>query len=414
MNAEVCCDFILYYSDNLRSEVIKGMDEKVRQGWPTGHAPFGYLNVDDKEEPVIPHPEKGRTLERIFELYATGQYTFKSLADKLQAEGHVFRPSQPRFNRTALSYILKNRFYIGELHRNGQVYSGKYKLLIGRRTFDACQDILNGKNRRTGRPEIMLSGCVFRCEVCGYAITGEQIRRKLADGSRNVHVYYKCGNNHQPCDHPKVRWREEEMETAIVEQLDSIRIPSPDIADWLRDALQEAFADATYARTQWHNTLAKRKSELANMQERLLNGYLSGLVDEEVFQAKSSELKKEAEDVERQMDEAGDFDPKRGELALSVFDFSQNLANLWHGSNFAVRREILECVSSNRTLSGVSLALTKRRPFDYLAERPFLKNGRGDCPKFEPREIIGPYVSTFLSPPEDYILRIGNILQRSA
>ncbi len=28
-----------YYSDNLRTEVLKGMDEKVRQGWPTGPGP---------------------------------------------------------------------------------------------------------------------------------------------------------------------------------------------------------------------------------------------------------------------------------------------------------------------------------------------------------------------------------------
>ena len=92
-----------YYSDNLRSEVIKGMDEKVRQGWPTGLAPFGYLNVPDKNEPVIPHPDRARTLARVFELYSSGQYTFQSLADKLAAEGHVYRPSQPRFHRTALS-----------------------------------------------------------------------------------------------------------------------------------------------------------------------------------------------------------------------------------------------------------------------------------------------------------------------
>lgn len=367
-----------YYSDNLRSEVLKGMDEKVRQGWPTGHAPFGYLNADDKNEPIIPHPEKSVALVRIFELYATGQYTFKSLADKLQAEGHTLRPSQPRFNRTSLSYIINNRFYIGEIERNGRTYPGKYKVLIGKRTFDACQDILHGKNRRTGNPDIMLSGCVFRCAVCGYAVTGEQIRRKLSDGNRNVHVYYKCGNNHQPCGHPKVRWCEEDLEKAVVTDLDSIRIPVPEVADWLRDAIRGAFEDASYARTQWRNTLAKRKSELANMQERLLNGYLAGLVDEAVFQAKSTELKREAEDVERQMDEAGDFDPKRGELALSVFDFSQNLANLWARSNFAARREILECVSSNRLLGDTSLCLEKRSPFGFLAERAFLKDGRGD------------------------------------
>ena len=72
-----------YYSDNLRSEVIKGMDEKVRQGWPTGLAPFGYLNVEDRNEPVVPHPERSKTLIRIFDLYATGNYTLRSLADKL-------------------------------------------------------------------------------------------------------------------------------------------------------------------------------------------------------------------------------------------------------------------------------------------------------------------------------------------
>jgi len=193
-----------YYSDNLRTEVLKGMDEKVRQGWPTGLAPYGYLNVDDRDEPVVPHPEKSKTVIRIFELYGSGRYTFKSLADQLQREGHIYRNSQPRFNRTSLSYILKNRFYIGELARNGHVHRGRCRVLIDRKLFDTCQDILKGKNRRTGSPDIMLSGCLLRCACCGFAITGEQIRRKLRNGGRNVHVYYKCGNNHQPQGHPKV------------------------------------------------------------------------------------------------------------------------------------------------------------------------------------------------------------------
>jgi len=70
---------------------------------------------------------------------------------------------------------------------------------------------------------------------------------------------------------------------------------------------------------------------------------------------------------------------ENGRLRLCVSDFSQNLVDIWwRGSNFASRRTILECVSSNRLLSGASLVLTKRRPFDFLAERPFFNNGRGD------------------------------------
>jgi hypothetical protein len=141
------------------------MDEKVRQGWPTGLAPFGYINVDDREEPVQPHPEKSHTLIRIFDLYATGGHTFDSLVDLLEREGHVFRPSQPRFHRTALAWILSNRFYIGELHRNGQVFEGRYQRLIDRATFDACQDIMNGRNRRTGTPQHPLAGGLLRCVI---------------------------------------------------------------------------------------------------------------------------------------------------------------------------------------------------------------------------------------------------------
>ena len=38
-------------------------------------------------------------------------------------EDHASRPSQPRFHRAASSYILSNRFYIGERRRNGSVHA---------------------------------------------------------------------------------------------------------------------------------------------------------------------------------------------------------------------------------------------------------------------------------------------------
>lgn len=60
----------------------------------------------DRETPVQPHPEKSKAVRRIFDLYSLGNHTFRSLADQLEREGHVYRTSQTRFGRTALSYIL--------------------------------------------------------------------------------------------------------------------------------------------------------------------------------------------------------------------------------------------------------------------------------------------------------------------
>ena len=367
-----------YYSDNLRTEVIKGMDEKVRQGWPTGLAPYGYLNVSDRNEPVIPHPEKSKTVIRIFEIYASGQYTFDGLAEKLAAEGYTYQPSQPRFHRTALSYILNNRFYIGELKRNGQVFEGRYRLLIDRRLFNACQDILNGRNRRTGNPDIAFSGGILRCACCDFAMTGELIRRKLRNGDCNQHVYYRCGNNQPDDAHPKVRWRESDVEQAIIREFEAFRIPDKATSDWFRDAITAAFSDVGSAAAMRRKMLTKRCTELTNMQDRLLNGHLAGTIDEPTFQTKSVEIKMQLDEAKRQLDEADKFDPAVGQTALSVYDFSQNLVALWRGSNWAHKRSILECVSLNRRLSDVSLVLVKRRPFDFLAERPFLQQSRSD------------------------------------
>ncbi|MCO6454796.1 MAG: recombinase family protein [Pirellulaceae bacterium] len=391
-----------YYSDNLRSEVLKGMDEKVRQGWPTGLAPFGYMNTSDREAPVRPHPEKANTVRHIFDLYSTGSHTFKSLADQLQQEGHTFRKSQPRFHRTALSYILKNRFYIGELRRNGQVFEGRYERLIERGTFDECQDVLCGRNRRTGKPRLAFAGGIFKCAYCGHAITGEVIRRKLRGGGVREHVYYRCANNDRGPDHPKLRWKAGDLERLIMDDLSKLQIPNADHIECLHASLLGSLDDVSAHQRHQSAILKKRSSELAGMQDRLLNAYLAGTVDEATYQTKSNELKGEAARVEEAMGGLGDLSPARRELAVAVFDWSQRATDFWQGSTDAAQRRILNAVYLNRTLSDVTLVTTKRKPFDALAERLTLVKSRGDWRSFEP--LVVAYVDTVLSPSPEVVM----------
>ena len=367
-----------YYSDNLRTEVIKGIDEKVRQGWAPGLAPFGYINDDERDEPIKPHPEHSKAVIRIFELYARGDQTFGSLANQLADEGYTYRPSYPRFLRSSLSHILNNRIYIGEITHHGCVYPGKHRPLVDRQTFQTCQDILNGKNRRTGSPDLPLAGGLFQCAYCGQSITGERIRRKLRNGDVREHVYYRCANNHPGADHPTVRWRSEDLERAIIDDLATLQLPTREIHDWFRQSLAAAFEDIEGQQRRQTAMLSKRQAELKNMQDRLLNGYLGGAIDEKTFQTKTTELKTQATEVQENLAKAGRFDRSRGERALRVFDWSQNAADRWRGSNNPARREILESVCLNRTLTNVSLCAQKRRPFDILAKRPSFEKSRGE------------------------------------
>jgi len=50
-----------------------------------------------------------------------------------------------------------------------------------------------------------------------------------------------------------------------------------------------------------------------------------------------------------------------------------------------VRRENLDLVYLNRTLGGVNLLTTMRKPFDVFAEHLLLKDSRGDSIFTEPK-----------------------------
>lgn len=360
-----------YYSDNLRTEVQKGVSEKVRQGWAPGLAAYGYYNDgSDKEEPIKPDPDRSRTVQRIFELYARGGYTFRTLADQLQREGHIYRNSQPKFIRPAVSYILNNRFYIGEVTYKGQQYPGKHRLFITKAIFDKCQDILHGKNRRTSLSDLPLAGGLFRCTYCGFAIAGERIRRKLKEGGHREHIYYRCGNNEQHPDHPAVRWKEKDFEQAIFDELKQMVIPDTNFRVAFHRTLEVTLSDSSDYQRQQTRQIKKRLSEIQSMKDRLLTAFLGNLIDEMTLQNKTTELTTEEKSLKMTLQMTPN-EPQHDRIKriLGVFEFSQNIENLWCGSNYARKRQLLEIVSLNRHVSDVSLCVQKNKPFDILSKR---------------------------------------------
>ncbi len=223
-----------------------------------------------------------------------------------------------------------------------------------------------------------MAGGLFCCQFCGALITGETIRRKLRDGGVREHVYYRCANNAPGPNHPRVRWREDDLESAIVADLETMRLPRPDIADWFRKALEAAFSDINAVHRERAKALQKRKTELAAMQDRLLNVFLADKIDEATFIAKQAALRDEANQVDESLAQLGDLCPTDAEAAVAVFDFSQRAAEIWRGSKITQKRQIVEIASLNRTLSDVTLVTEKRKPFDILANRPSVQLSRGD------------------------------------
>lgn len=368
-----------YYSDNLRTEVIKGIDERARQGWPTGKAPFGYVNVKgDRTAPIQPHPTNIRAVQRIFELYIAGMKTFSQIGDVLAEEGFIHRPCEPRFCRSAIAAILDNRFYIGQIVRNGEVHAGKYPTFIDERTFARCQEIKRGRNRRTGSPDLYLAGGLFQCMACGYSMTGERVRRPFRDGTPREYLYYRCGSIEKPADHPVIRWRTRDLEDAIMQHLAGLRVTSPVAREWYRRTALSAFDQCTRQADQSAAAIRRRLGEISAMTDRLLGLCLSGGINDRTFRFRNAEFEKEAAALEAQLRVQEACESASCHAATAALAFIEQPAEIWRQAGTKERREILAAVTAKRRLTGSQLLVESRPPFGWSVATQMTADGVTD------------------------------------
>jgi DNA invertase Pin-like site-specific DNA recombinase len=138
--------------------------------WVGGRAPFGYESKDRKIRVVDKDAEAVRT---IFQLYLQTGSIYR-LMTELHERGIVSKVQRLKSGKTVggvpftsgpLSYLLRNRFYIGEVVYKGEVLGGEQEPIIDRATFEAVQEKLAEQKNNTietrSKSEAILTGLIF-------------------------------------------------------------------------------------------------------------------------------------------------------------------------------------------------------------------------------------------------------------
>ena len=108
-----------FYSENLATEVLRGMREAASRGfWVASRAPFGYNRVmvpdGPKKRPTLEvNPETSRIVKRIFTMAEAGKGT-QEITRILNQEG-VASPRGKLWGKTTVHGVLTNEAYTGTL-----------------------------------------------------------------------------------------------------------------------------------------------------------------------------------------------------------------------------------------------------------------------------------------------------------
>ena len=344
-----------YFVDNLRENVKRGLRQKIRNGvWP-GWAPVGYTN-NPKTRGIDIDPDKSGKVKKVFELYATGNYTFHSLANwcrEHKLKGNLSK----EISTSNIPMILQNIFYIGLMKYKGEIFEGKHRPLISKKLFDKVQETLKQRGRvKEIKNHYFPFAGLMKCGFCGCGITAE---------IQKGHNYYRCTKKKNHC--PERYLREETLVEQIKSFLQKVSLSSQDT----KKVLAELEKDELQAKEQGKIAVQNLKEEILQTEEeleRLLDVCLKEVISTEEYTARKQKLLTKKVGLGEKI---RDFEQKGLSWLEPAREFVLKLnqaEKLVLSQNKSEMTTFLKNIGSNHILQNQKLSFSWKIPFNLAAE----------------------------------------------
>lgn len=274
-----------FYSANLGEEVKKGMRQKVKTGgWP--HLPpIGYqlLRHAGAKSTIEVDPTNGPLIRLAFELYATGRWGVRALADHLRKEGLRTKSGQP-LAQSNLRKLLANPFYAGRLRWEGKEYPGSHDPLIPVELFHQVQRTIG---RRREDPKAPLTATAFPlksvavCASCRGTMTAEV---------HGAWSYYRCCrrmNNKDDC--PSRLTNAKRAHDALQAICNQISI-TPELAQAIRAAIARLIESRSSEESRSLPAKERQLRQLSKRRQQLTQSFVQNRISAESFDSLTRSL----------------------------------------------------------------------------------------------------------------------------
>lgn len=348
-----------YYSDCIRDNVKRRIEEKMSKGEVLTKAPFGYRNIriDDRHGSVVLEPFEAEIVKQMYNWYESRSFSINEIRIKLKNEFGIDKA------RSQVARILNNKFYHGVvMYRRRRVeYEHKYPTLITKETYDNCKAIMSGRAQTDGRRKLLGGNAIyrglFRCENCGRSITPEMHRSKY---------YYAC------TDYDKVCKKKYLAEHKITEQLEevfkSIKVPQ-EALDKIVVMLKEKHSHSTETSKLAVKNLQEEYSRIENKKMRMYDDYLERSITREMYDAKLKEFTDRQSEINGHMQRLNRSEEEYLITMGYLFQLAANAHELFKCSGMHEKRQLINMVIPNATVNGEKLVYTMVYPFSLFRKQ---------------------------------------------
>jgi len=328
-----------YYIDNLSENVKRGQRQKIRRGEMVGVAPLGYLN-DLKTHTMVIDPERAPLVKKLFETYATGNYTLKEMkhcAEKINLKSK----KQKVLSVSNIQRILSKPFYYGLAKFSSEFFEGTHEPIITKKLFDEVQEVMRkrGRSKNIKKHEYIFTG-FMKCGACRCMITAEK---------QKGYIYYRCTKKKTPCDEKYIR------EESIAEQMQNFiqKVSLPE--KWAIKIINALNREREENHIAVQNFLQNLKEELKIVEEklsRLLDAHIEALIHREEYITKKEVLLNQKTSLSEKIRDFEDNGNDRLERAKEFILSSCQAKKVALRGDLGEIKTFLQNIGSNFTVRG--------------------------------------------------------------
>ena len=342
-----------YYSDAISDNVKRAQEQKIRKGEWLSKAPFGYKHIllENGKNDIILDEYESHIIVKIFELYATGLYSLKSLIAKIKADYNLV------WSISRLDKILNNRFYYGIMVIKGKQYPHRYPTVLTKALFDKVKTIKTGNSKKRSKQAVKrpyIYRGLMRCTDCSLTITPE-IHKGF--------VYYHCT---QAKGKHGAKWlREEVITEQIAEIFKAMQLPQ-DIATQAIETLEQVHKNKIQFHGIESDRLTTEHKSLTKAMDNLYVDKLKGRITDSEYDRFYQSFKEQLDDVNSRLAVLECADDNYFVTTKKILQLVTRVYDLFMSSEVEEKRHLINLVLLNLEIQGDKVLCDAHKPFDLI------------------------------------------------
>ncbi len=355
------CNMAVWYSENLSEEVNAKMAECLRKGYYPTHAPIGYRigikGQDDDFKKKYPDPKLAPFVKESFRLFATGNYSLRSLCDYMKSRG-MTNSHGGELRKGVFERMLKNPFYYGTIKwqkkNTGKIilYQGNHETLITKALYEKVQAIIEGRTQQGKTKHDYIYSKMVKCTCGNYLIASKH----------KDHIYLECQN--KKCDFTSIR--EEQLEDKVITLVARYSLEG-EFVQYSKFAIKEMSGNIRKDNKAKRKALNMQLSQLDGRLQKLNNAVIEGFFDP---QEGIDEKNKIVEQKQTLIEQLGRAETEKEDtlwnLTERVISFFNILPNNYRNLSPIVKRKLLNFLFLNLRLDGQKLLVEAVSEFENL------------------------------------------------